>query len=207
MEKKLNPHAAGVLKLVVPALILLILLTANISACAATVYDWTGASGTAWTTPGNWKVGGVVQTVNYPGIATTDIAQIGVTYSFTNQPTLSSGTTNTIASLTFGTQNNTTLTVSSGTLAVTGAIVQNSNNGGNITSTFTGAGAITCGSLQVGNANVFPPVLAVDQTEIISTINSLHITGNVTVNSTDFGVLFVGVGFINSIFSLEGVQL
>jgi len=198
---KIKP-AAGVLKL---ALTGLILLAATISASAATTYDWTGASGTSWTTPGNWKVGGVVQTVNYPGKAVTDIAQIGVTYSFTNQPTLSSGATNTIANLTFGTQTNTTLTVSSGSvLAVTGAIVQNPNANGNITTTLAGTGAITGASLQVGNTTLFLSLFATYLTEVISTINSFHITGNVSVNSTALSALFISAGLINATFSLEG---
>ena len=173
----------------------LTLLAATNLVSAATV-DWKGATSTDWGTASNWSTGTLP--------ASGDAVRIGVV-SFTNQPTLKSGTTTTIASLTFGTLSNITLTVNSGyTLAVTGAIVQNPNNGGNITTTLAGAGSLTSASLTVGNTTTFPPVLATDLTEVISTINSFHVTGNVTVNSTDFGVVLVGVGLINATFSLEG---
>ena len=190
--RKTNKSAAVLLKLALGGLIIL----ASTKIVSAATVDWKGATSTDWGTGSNWSTGSTP--------ASGDAVRIGVV-SFTNQPTLKSGATTTIASLTFGTLSNITLTVNSGyTLAVTGAIVQNSNNAGNILTTLTGAGALTCASLQVGNTNVFPPVLAVDLTEVISTISSFHITGNVTVNSTDFGVLIVGVGFINATFSLEG---
>jgi len=192
MVKEKDKSAAGFVRL---ALTGLILLTAIINTSAATI-DWKGGTSTDWGTGSNWSTGSL------PGSG--DAVRIGVV-SFTNQPTLKSGATTTIASLTFGTLSNVTLTVNSGyTLAVTGAIVQNPNNGGNLTTTLAGAGTITGASLQVGNTTTFPPVLASYLTEVISTISSLHITGNITVNSTDFGVLIVGVGFLNATFSLQG---
>src|ERR1700761_4421613 len=99
---------------------------ANLS--AATVVDWKGTTSSNWATGSNWSTGSV------PG--TTDLVQIGVNYAFTNQPSLTTAGTTTIGTLTFGTLTNTTLTVGSGaTLAVTGAIVQNPGNAGNITTT------------------------------------------------------------------------
>jgi len=184
--------AAGVVK---SGLIALILLTVTKNVSAATI-DWKGTTNSDWGTGTNWSSGATP--------ASGDAVRIGVV-AFTNQPTLNSGATNTIASLTFGTTKNITLTINSGfTLAVTGGIVQNPNNGGNIITTLAGAGSLTGASLQVGNTTTFPPVLATDLTEVISTINNFHVTGNVTVNSTDFGVVVVGVGLINATFSLEG---
>jgi len=193
MEKtKINRAAAHFFK---PALCGLIALAAINRVSAATV-DWKGTTNTDWGTGTNWSSGSAP--------ASGDAVRIGVV-AFTNQPTLNSGATTTIASLTFGTSKNITLTINSGfTLAVTGAIIQNSNNAGNITTTIAGAGMLTGASLTVGNSDIFPPVLAVDQTEVISTISNFHVTGDVTVNSTDFGVLLVGVGLINATFSLEG---
>ena len=193
MEKtKINRAAAHFLKLTLCGLIA---MAATNQVSAATV-DWKGTTSTDWGTGTNWSSGSTP--------ASGDAVRIGVV-AFTNQPTLNSGATTTIASLTFGTSKNITLTINSGfTLAVTNSIVQNSNNGGNITTTIAGAGTLTGASLTVGNSNIFPPVLAVDQTEVVSTISNFHVTGDVTVNSTDFGVLFVGVGLINATFSLEG---
>ncbi len=191
-KRKINRAAARFFK---STLCGLITLAATNLVSAATI-DWKGTTNTDWGTGTNWSSGSVP--------ASGDAVRIGVV-AFTNQPTLNSGATTTIASLTFGTSKNITLTVNSGfTLAVSGGIVQNPNNGGNIITTLAGAGSLTCASLQVGNTTTFPPVLATDLTEVISTITSFHVTGNVTVNSTDFGVLFVGVGLINATFSLQG---
>lgn len=169
---------------------------------AATTYDWTGASSTSWTPPGNWKVGGVVQTINYPGKSVTDIAQIGVTYTFATQPVLNAGTSPTIASLTFGTKSTATLTVNSGyILTVTGSITQNPSNSsyGTFTTTLAGTGAISCASVNVGDNSTFPPLLANNFLSLVSTIASLQVTGNVTVNSTSYGLL-LSLGFNNAAF-------
>jgi len=191
-KREISKWAAVLLKLTLGGLII---LAATKPVSAATV-DWKGTTNSNWATGTNWSSGSTP--------AAGDAVRIGVV-AFTNQPTISSATATTIASLTFGTLSNITLTVNSGfTLTVTGAIVQNSDNGGNIITTLAGAGSLACASLTVGNTNIFPPVLAVDLTEVISTITSFHVTGNVSVNSTDFGVLIVGVGLINATFSLEG---
>jgi len=184
-------HSTLMFKLILTGLFL-IFFEGQLS--AATV-DWKGTTNSNWSTTTNWSTGSLP--------VSGDAVRIGVV-AFTNQLTLNSASA-TIASLTLGTSSNITLTISNGlTLTVTGGIVQNPSNTGNITSTITGAGSITCASLQVGNTTTFPPVLAVDLTEVISTVNNFHISGNVTVNSTDFAVLFIGVGFINTTFSLQG---
>jgi hypothetical protein len=180
-------------------LVLLVTLIGTIRASAATI-NWTGGTSSDWGTASNWSTA-----TTLPGSG--DIVQIGVV-AFTNQPTLNSGTTTTIASLTFGLYKNIVLTVNSGyTLAVTGAITQNQANlatYGSFTSTIAGAGTVTGASMVVGSSTLLPPVLANNYLQVTSTISKLHITGNVTVNSTDFGVLIVGVGYNNVKFSLQG---
>lgn len=166
-------------------------------ASAATI-DWKGTTSTDWGTGSNWSTG----TVPQPG----DAVQIGVV-SFTNEPTLKSGATTTIASLTFGLTSTVILTINTGyTLAVTGAITQNqnTNNYGTFTTTIAGGGTLTGTSLAVGSAGSFPPLFANNLLEVISTISTFHISGNVVVNSTNYGVLFLGMGYNNATLSLEG---
>ncbi|MBS1521066.1 MAG: T9SS type A sorting domain-containing protein [Bacteroidetes bacterium] len=167
---------------------------------AATI-DWKGTTNSDWGTGSNWSSGTVP--------ASGDAVQIGVV-SFTNQPTLNSGTTTTIASLTFGVTKNITLTVNSGyTLAVTGSINQNPSSAllqgsGTLTTTLAGAGSITCASFNVGNSTTFLSVFTTNNLYVVSTISSLHISGNVAVNSTTYGVLFAGFAYNNATFSLQG---
>jgi hypothetical protein len=167
---------------------------------AATI-DWKGTTNSDWGTGSNWSSGSV------PGSG--DAVQIGV-FSFTNQPTLNSGTTTTIASLTFGVTKNATLTVNSGyTLAVTGNITQNPSTSllqgtGTLTTTLAGAGSITCASLNVGNSSTFLSVFTTNNLSVVSTISSLHVSGNVAVNSTTYGVVFLGFAYNNATFSLQG---
>jgi len=167
---------------------------------AATI-DWKGTTNSDWGTGSNWSSGSV------PGSG--DAVQIGV-FSFTNQPTLNSGTTTTIASLTFGVTKNATLTVNSGyTLSVTGNITQNPSTSllqgtGTLTTTLAGAGSITCASLNVGNSSTFLSVFTTNNLNVVSTISSLHVSGNVAVNSTTYGVVFLGFAYNNATFSLQG---
>jgi hypothetical protein len=192
-KKKIAKALKAVLSLVIT-------LTITMRASAATIY-WYGYTSGDWGTASNWY-GGVL-----PG--SNDNVQIGTSifYPFTNQPTIKSGTTTTIASLTFGFDASAVLTVNSGyTLAVTGAITQNQASlatYGTFTSTIAGAGTVTAGSLIVGSSTLLPPVLAVNYLQLTSTIATFHITGNVTINSTDFAVLIVGVGYNNVKFSLQ----
>ena len=181
---------AGILEV---AFCWIVLLIATTPVLGATI-DWKGGTSTDWAVGSNWSTG------NVPG--STDAVQIGMV-AFTNQPTVTASES--CASILLGINKNITLTVNSGvTLTVSGAITQNPDNGGNLTTTVTGSGSIICASLQLGNTTTFPPVLAIDLTEFISTISSLHVTGNVTVNSSNFGVIFVGVGYLDVIFSLQG---
>lgn len=136
--------------------ILMLLLSSN--TFAQTVYNWTGANGTDWTTPGNWQVGGSTATA-YPGqSSSTDIADLGVNVGYyhfagpttTNEPQINSGTIN-IGALNFGdnfvpsnvqpglsgfTGYEVTLIVN-GTLNVSGAITQNHSTQGNAGSGLT----------------------------------------------------------------------
>lgn len=166
-----------------------------------TTNNWNGSTSTDWNTTSNWSRGTV------PGSG--DAVQIGVSTSFKNQPLISSGATNTIGSLTIGTNNSTlgspvTLTVnSSNSLTVTGAITQNPSGAGSYTTKITGAGSITCASLNVGDNSTLPP-LGSYLLNFVSTINSLQIAGNVAVNSTSDGITALLVGYNNATFSLQG---
>ncbi|MGZ3811034.1 MAG: T9SS type A sorting domain-containing protein [Mucilaginibacter sp.] len=145
---------------------------------AAPTYDWTGASSAAWNTPGNWKVGGVTQTTNYPGSsASTDIVRIGVNDTFTNQPVLSGSTT--IGSLTIGTLTATTLTINA-TLTVSGDITQKNNgNAGGITTNLTGTGVVTCANFYLGDSTAPPvPLLGLSNATYQTILNftSLNLT-------------------------------
>nr|WP_221284610.1 T9SS type A sorting domain-containing protein [Mucilaginibacter sp. SP1R1] len=162
---------------------------------AATTFDWNG-TGTSWTSPGSWTVGSTVQTVNYPGSSTSrtdDIVQFGVntTTAYTNQPTLTltANQTLTIASIIFGSKQystsnpGTTLTVNgaTGTLVVSGDIVQNVNNtngtGTTINNFINGTATVKCTNIQVGqtgvsyNSNSF----------LFSHVANLRVTGNVKI--------------------------
>jgi len=171
----------------------IVLLIATNNASAATI-NWKGTTSSDWAVASNWSSGTLP--------VSTDAVQIGIV-AFTNQPTVTASES--CASILLGTTQNITLTVNSGiTLTVSGAITQNPDNGGNFTTTVTGSGSITCASLQVGNSTTFPPVLAIDLTEFISTIYSLHVTGNVTVNSSNFDITLLAIGYLNVTFSLQG---
>jgi len=168
-------------------------------------YDWAGTTSTAWTTPSNWKVNGATSTT-YPGQngATSDIVNIGVNLTYTNQPTLAASVT--VASLFFGydgpqsnyqTTPNTLvtdhiiLTVNSGsTLTVSGNITQNHNAsapGSNFNFSITllaGSGTIICqGDLNVGDSTQ-PGLTVAVVTEFNSQINQLTINGNVILTTT-----------------------
>jgi len=194
MSKERDTQAVRVLKLVLVGLIFF----AAINNTSAATIDWKGATSTDWGTASNWSSG------TLPGSG--DAVRIGVV-SFTNQPTLKSGATTTIASLTFGTVGTITLTVNSGfTLAVTGAITQNASNGniGTLTTTLAGAGSITGASLTIGDNSTAASIGATNTLKFVATITSLHITGNVTVNATSDSILFVGLGLNDATFSLQG---
>ncbi len=169
------------------------------SAVAATI-DWKGTTNSDWGTGTNWSGGSAP--------SSGDAVRIGVV-SFTSQPTLNSGATTTIASLTFGVSaTSITLTINSGyTLAVTGAIIQNASSSilssNTLITTITGGGSLSCASLQVGDSIHLLALLGFNNLQLTSTISSFHITGNVTVNSSN-DVIIVGVGSNNAAFSLQG---
>jgi len=67
------------LKKLFTILLVLPALLCSTRALAQTTYVWSGGTSNTWNTPGNWKVGGVTQILNYPGsniLVTNDIAQI-----------------------------------------------------------------------------------------------------------------------------------
>ena len=150
---------------------------------AATTYDWTGATSTDWNTPGNWKVGGVTQTTNYPGTSVTDIAQIGVAnVTISRQATISNPIT--IASVIIGAKASTNTLTINAALTISGDFTQkNDANGNGVTTNLTGTGSITCNNFYAGDATL-PPVptaglgLANTTYQTIVNFSSLSLTIN-----------------------------
>ncbi len=170
---------------------------------AATTYDWTGAAGTSWNTPGNWKVGGTVQTINYPGVLSTDIAQISVNNTFTNQPVIASPIS--IATLIIGTQTATTLTINAA-LTVSGDItVQNNDAAGGTATNLSGSGSIACTNFNLGD-NTKPPTPLIglaDQTypTILNFSSlSLSVSNNLVITTTSSSAV------LNLIYSSANVD-
>ena len=164
----------------------------------ATTRNWNGGTSSDWNTAANWSPSGVP--------AAGDILNIGVSATFTNQPVIMSTPTSP-ASVTLGLKQAVTLTVNSGfTLNVGGPVNQaaSSSGYGTLTNTLAGAGAITCTSLNVGDNSTYLLTLGSNLVTLASTIASLHVTGNVAVNSTNNGILFVGTCYNNAKFSLQG---
>lgn len=178
-------------------LVCFIILLYTSPALAAT-RTWKGTTSSDWNTASNWSTG-IVPT-------SSDAVQIGIS-TFTNQPVVGTTPAAVAASITFGTAKAVTLTVSSGdTLNVTGALTQNPSSSliGTFTNTIAGAGAITCGSLNVGNNSTAPGLSIANFLTLVSTISSLHVTGSVAVNSTNYALTILSLAYNNATFSLQG---
>ncbi len=166
-------------------------------ALAGTARNWTGGTSSDWNIASNWSPAGVP--------AAGDILSIG-TVAFTNQPTIISTPTSP-ASITLGIKQTVTLTVTAGfTLNVNGPINQtpSATAYGTFTNTLAGAGAITCTSLNVGDNTTYLLTFSNNLLTLVSTIASLHVSGNVSVNSTNNGILVIGTCYNNAKFSLQG---
>jgi muramidase (phage lysozyme) len=102
------------LRLLLKLTIALVILTSfSNKAQSQITYNWLGTTN-SWTTASNWSPAGV-PTAN-------DIVQIGVTVTYTNQPTIASGETGYAGSITFGTKKTSPLLTVSGTLTVSANI-------------------------------------------------------------------------------------
>jgi len=93
-----------------------IIIAITISLCGnigySATYTWKGTTSIDWNTASNWSPNGIP--------TSTDVVSIGST-TFTNQPTISSTETASVASITFGTAKTATLTLN-GALTVSGNI-------------------------------------------------------------------------------------
>ncbi len=181
MEKLGRKNVPGYLKLLFTTMILLF-LTGNVFAAT---YDWIGYSSTDWKTPGNWAVGGVIQTTNYPGMSSTDVAQIGVSYYFIDQPTVSGAVS--VASVIIGSLSTVTLTVNS-TLAVSGNVtVNNYGNYAGITHAITGTGSVSCNNFYLGD-NTVPSAPFLISATYLTTLNfslsNLTVSQNLALTTT-----------------------
>jgi len=177
---------------------------------SATTYDWTGATSSSWTTPGNWKVGGVTQTTNYPGVSSTDIAQIGVSNTISNQPTISGAVS--IATLIIGTKTaSVTLTINAA-LSVSGDFTQKNDGSGNgVTTSITGTGSMLCTNFYLGDSTTPPtPILSLANVTAKTTLNfslsGLTVVQNVVLTTTSSSAvvnIFPSANVNNPIFNLN----
>lgn len=151
---------------------------------AAYTYSWTGGTSTAWELAANWSRTGTGGTSTYPGQggSTTDIVQVGVNSTFYfNQPTLSTSVT--VASVTIGCNETTTLTINAA-LTLTGDFTQkNNSNGGGSTTNLTGTGSISCNNFYAGDSTLPPvPILGLANQAWQTIINFTTLTLNVSQN-------------------------
>ncbi len=168
--------------------------TITISCTAPTINNWTGATSSNWSTPGNWSTGAVP--------SSTQTVEIGVA-AYTGvkaQPSFSSSAT--VKAIVFGTNNTPTLTIASGqTLTVTNGITVNAsanavvNGPGTISvgnaSTINATGSLTASSNliisiasggSINNLGTFTLASSASGSSSIAAIPSgSYITGNVTV--------------------------
>ena len=173
--------------------VVLLLLTAFSGEAYAQV-NWTGAVSTDWANGSNWSSGVV------PG--PTDNVQIG-SIKFTAQPAISGNVQ--IHNLTFGAAFQVVLTIPGGyTLIVSNKIVQDHAADNQLAVTLvTGAGALTCNSVMVGDLTS-PRFVQTKTTTFAAKLANFNITGNIDLNSVTANLLTGGVANNNSLFSLQG---
>ena len=178
------------------------ILTITAAGTHAYVYDWTGTANTTWENPLNWSIGGVQQTVAYPGYSSTTnaTADIGVNilYNAAKSPVISS--TINVSLITFGSDNATQIGLTvNGTLTTTSSITLQADNnifGNSLTTNLSGTGTINVPNLNVINNQT---ALTFETTSINSSVANLNVAGNISLTTT--------VGFlatINSAFILSG---
>ncbi|MBI5372502.1 MAG: T9SS type A sorting domain-containing protein [Sphingobacteriales bacterium] len=81
-----------------------------------------------------------------------------------------------------------TISVGTGnTLAVTGAVTLQNAASGNRAATLTGAGTLTCASVVVGGTTLAPNLTGDGTTTLSSSINSLTVSGNISLRGVDDG--------------------
>jgi hypothetical protein len=171
--------------------------TVSVSSPTTTLYTlysslyWRGSADINWDNASNWYTlsGGTYSNANrVPN--SNDIVYIGYSYTGSNKnPTLSS-TSPTVNTIYFGTvtggDGTCRLIVNGQTLTVTSTIYKDhTNNNTKTIATLSGTGTINVSGITIGNSNVpinSSPVQQ-DSTVINSRINSLHITGDVTLIS------------------------
>ena len=178
---------------------------------AATTYDWTGSVNSSWTTPGNWKVGGVTQTTNYPGGSSTDIAQIGVSNTISNQPTISGAIS--IATLIIGTKTSTVTLTINAALSVSGDFTQKNDGSGNgVTTNITGTGSMLCTNFYLGDSTTPPTPLISLANTTCKTILNFSLSGltvvqsvalTTTSSSATVSLLYPAANVNNPVFNLN----
>ena len=177
---------------------------------APVTYDWTGSLSSNWTTPGNWKVGGVTQITNYPGTASTDIAQIGVSNTIANSPIIS-GPVN-IATLIIGTKTSSVTLTINAALSISGDFTQKNDGGGNgVTTSIAGTGSMLCTNFFLGDSTTPPTPLVglanvTYKTILNFSLSGLTVVQNVVLTTTSSSAMvniFQSANVNNPIFNLN----
>jgi len=177
------------------AMCLLLLIGISAVDARANICTWTGVTNSDWNTASNWSPATV------PGSG--DDVQIGiVAFNSANQPAVSGALQ--CASVTFGPQQPVTLTINTGgSLVVSGAVtLLHSENNLVPFATITGSGALTCASLLVGNGD-FSNVVLTKTTEMVLSLATITVTGNVYINSVTADLLSGGLGHNDAVLSLQ----
>ncbi|MEO3403163.1 T9SS type A sorting domain-containing protein [Mucilaginibacter sp. CAU 1740] len=177
-------------------IILILFLFINSVALAAQL-DWVGGASpnpNSWADKNNWRIGPL--DLSAPSSAPTTADDVNILLTG-NQPIVLTGTTAVCKSLTMAASNGIILTVN-GTLTVSGMIMQNPplvsllGLGGTVTATIAGTGTVNCASMQVGSTTFLGLAVAtVNQLSIISTVNNLKITGDLSIYGTSNSVVII----------------
>ncbi|MCX2575900.1 T9SS type A sorting domain-containing protein [Pedobacter sandarakinus] len=173
----------------------------------STTYDWNGNTSSDWTVASNWTPNGI------PG--PYDVARVGSSVSFNNQPTISAGTT-TVGSVTFGVLKQIDFTIN-GTLNVNNTITQANAANADIETDFLGTGAVIAKNVNIGTLSSLSAavILNTNNTTRIRTYVNFTITSDLIVNSytrngtpyrtNNSGILvYQNTTSINSIISTHG---
>lgn len=140
------------------------------------VFDWKGGTSSDWNTQANWKP-------NNQGVpGANDLARIGVSETFTNQPTV--GDNKTIGNVQFGTANGTVpiLTINSGKILTVNSKVENAEG-----ITFKGTGTLDIQGTYLANPTAAAKTTTADANTNIITQSFLLNTASKAVTFTANG--------------------
>lgn len=194
-----------------------LMLFAQTARSAGQTFYWTGNGADAnWTTLANWSLSTSSLSVPTAYPDSLDQVSIGeVNFSSLlsggaifkqNGPTITGS--NKCASISMGYYKTIVITCN-GTLKVMGTIKQDAATVSLLSysfqgSTLAGTGTINCANVQVGDNSTVLTVLVNNTLTLTSTVNNLHVTGGVSVYSTNVSIVILGLAYNNATFSLQG---